>query len=149
MPPEPTTTTEPDDQVARGAIAIITDSQGRLLLHLRDDIDGIAWPGYWSVLGGGCDPGEHPDQTIVRELDEEAATPSPVTPRRPAGRCRTAPGSRRQALQNSGITRGYNRYGTHVSTSKAWDPRWTPRMGHCPEPETCSMRFAPVWRAGL
>jgi 8-oxo-dGTP diphosphatase len=61
-----------DDQVARGAIAIISDSHGRLLLHLRDDVEGIAWPGYWSVLGGGCDPGECPDQAIVRELDEEA-----------------------------------------------------------------------------
>ncbi|MEU9290264.1 NUDIX hydrolase [Streptomyces sp. NPDC048275] len=32
----------------------------------------IAWPDHWSVLGGGCDPGEAPRTTIVRELDEEA-----------------------------------------------------------------------------
>ena len=51
---------------------MITDSQGRLLLHLRDDIPGISWSGYWSVLGGGCDEGEHPDDAIVRELEEEA-----------------------------------------------------------------------------
>jgi 8-oxo-dGTP diphosphatase len=59
-------------EVPRGAVAIITDTTGRLLLHLRDDITGIAWPGYWSVLGGGCDAGEHPDEAIVRELKEEA-----------------------------------------------------------------------------
>ncbi|GAA2470389.1 NUDIX domain-containing protein [Streptomyces mauvecolor] len=56
----------------RGAVAIITNSRGELLLHLRDDIDGIAWPGYWSLLGGGCDPDEHEIDAICRELDEEA-----------------------------------------------------------------------------
>src|SRR5699024_4359071 len=56
----------------RGAMAIITNSHGKYLLHLRDDIPGIVWPGHWSGLGGGCDPGETPRQTIVRELREEA-----------------------------------------------------------------------------
>ncbi|MGW0819926.1 NUDIX domain-containing protein [Streptomyces sp. NPDC002845] len=57
---------------ARGAVAIITNHRGELLLHLRDDLPGIAWPDHWSVLGGGCDPGEEPREAIVRELDEEA-----------------------------------------------------------------------------
>ncbi|WP_189838570.1 NUDIX domain-containing protein [Streptomyces umbrinus] len=58
---------------ARGAVAIITNSAGELLLHLRDNLPGvIAWPDHWSVLGGGCDPGEDPAAAIVRELDEEA-----------------------------------------------------------------------------
>ncbi|RAY13483.1 NUDIX hydrolase [Actinomadura craniellae] len=56
----------------RGAVVIITNRRGELLLHLRDDIDGIAWPGHWSLLGGGCDPGENPTDAIVRELHEEA-----------------------------------------------------------------------------
>lgn len=56
----------------RGAMAVITNSQGQYLLHLRDDIPGIAWPGHWSVLGGACDPGEAPRQAIIRELREEA-----------------------------------------------------------------------------
>lgn len=65
--------TEPSPtEPSRGAVALITNPRGELLLHLRDDIPGIAWPGYWSVLGGGCDPGESPRETIVRELDEEA-----------------------------------------------------------------------------
>ncbi|ASY33588.1 MULTISPECIES: NUDIX domain-containing protein [unclassified Streptomyces] len=57
---------------ARGAVAIITNRRGELLLHLRDDLPEIAWPAHWSVLGGGCDPGESPADAIVRELDEEA-----------------------------------------------------------------------------
>lgn len=57
---------------ARGAVAIIKNSRGELLLHLRDDLPGVVWAGFWSVLGGGCDPGETPAEAIVRELDEEA-----------------------------------------------------------------------------
>ncbi|MGW0583242.1 NUDIX domain-containing protein, partial [Streptomyces sp. NPDC002920] len=66
---------------ARGAVAIITNRHGELLLHLRDDLPGvIAWPNHWSVLGGGCDPGEDPATAIVRELDEEAGlTPDILT----------------------------------------------------------------------
>ncbi|WP_328956858.1 NUDIX domain-containing protein [Kitasatospora purpeofusca] len=56
----------------RGAVAIITNRRGELLLHLRDDLEHVAWPGHWSLLGGGCDPGERPAEAIVRELDEEA-----------------------------------------------------------------------------
>ncbi|MFJ2769565.1 NUDIX domain-containing protein [Streptomyces sp. NPDC087300] len=65
-------TTAGPPATARGAVAIIVNSRGELLLHLRDDIDGIAWPGYWSLLGGGCDPGEHEVDAICRELNEEA-----------------------------------------------------------------------------
>ncbi|MFK4227570.1 NUDIX domain-containing protein [Streptomyces sp. NPDC019890] len=56
---------------ARGAVAIITNRRGELLLHLRDDLPTIAWPAHWSLLGG-TDDGEHPAETVVRELDEEA-----------------------------------------------------------------------------
>ncbi|MEV6171810.1 NUDIX domain-containing protein [Streptomyces sp. NPDC051954] len=66
-------TTADSPATARGAVAIITNRRGELLLHLRDNLPGvIAWPDHWSVLGGGCDPGEDPRTTIVRELDEEA-----------------------------------------------------------------------------
>ncbi|MBT2394067.1 NUDIX domain-containing protein [Streptomyces sp. ISL-1] len=57
---------------ARGAVAIITNRRGDLLMHLRDDLPNIAWPAHWSLLGGGTDDGESPAETIVRELDEEA-----------------------------------------------------------------------------
>ncbi|MFE1787934.1 NUDIX domain-containing protein [Streptomyces sp. NPDC059525] len=57
---------------ARGAVAIITNRRSELLLHLRDDRPTIAWPANWSLVGGGCDPGEAPAAAIVRELHEEA-----------------------------------------------------------------------------
>ncbi|PJJ03475.1 8-oxo-dGTP diphosphatase [Streptomyces sp. 2333.5] len=66
------TTTAEEPAAARGAVAIITNRRGDLLLHLRDDLPHIAWPAHWSLLGGGCDPGEEPAAAIVRELDEEA-----------------------------------------------------------------------------
>lgn len=66
------TTASPEPSPARGAVAIITNRRGELLLHLRDDLPNIAWPAHWSLLGGGCDPGEDPTTAIVRELDEEA-----------------------------------------------------------------------------
>ncbi|GAA1973117.1 NUDIX hydrolase [Kitasatospora viridis] len=56
----------------RGAVAIIANRRGQLLMHLRDDFGWIAWPNHWSLLGGGCDPGETPGEAIVRELAEEA-----------------------------------------------------------------------------
>ncbi|GGU99825.1 NUDIX domain-containing protein [Streptomyces spectabilis] len=65
-------TPAPEPSTARGAVAIITNRRGELLLHLRDDLPHIAWPHHWSLLGGGTDPGESPAETIVRELDEEA-----------------------------------------------------------------------------
>ncbi|MEW2549568.1 NUDIX domain-containing protein [Streptomyces sp. NPDC047002] len=66
-------TTGDSPAATRGAVAIIANRRGELLLHLRDNLPGvIAWPNHWSVLGGGCDPGEGPYATIVRELDEEA-----------------------------------------------------------------------------
>ncbi|MFE3557835.1 NUDIX domain-containing protein [Streptomyces sp. NPDC059193] len=70
MHSETTATEEP--AAARGAVAIITNRRGELLLHLRDDLPTIAWPAHWSLMGGGCDPGEAPATAIVRELDEEA-----------------------------------------------------------------------------
>ncbi|GAA0950136.1 NUDIX domain-containing protein [Nonomuraea longicatena] len=66
-------TTRPEGSaIARGAVAIITNRHGDLLLHLRDDLAHIAWPAHWSLLGGGSDDGESPAEAITRELDEEA-----------------------------------------------------------------------------
>ncbi|MBT2527001.1 NUDIX domain-containing protein [Streptomyces sp. ISL-99] len=63
----------PQPSTARGAVAVIANQRGELLLHLRDDLPGvIAWPDHWSLLGGGADGDEAPAEAIVRELDEEA-----------------------------------------------------------------------------
>ncbi|MGC5007454.1 NUDIX domain-containing protein [Streptomyces sp. DT203] len=57
---------------ASGAVAIITNRRGELLLHLRDDLPTIAWPDHWSLLGGSAEGDESAAAAIVRELHEEA-----------------------------------------------------------------------------
>jgi 8-oxo-dGTP diphosphatase len=52
------------------AVAMI-EQQGRWLLQLRDDIEGIVHPGTWGLFGGHLDPGEMPEQALRRELEEE------------------------------------------------------------------------------
>ena len=42
---------------------------GRVLLTRGSD--ACAFPGVWSLPGGGIDQGEHPDDTVVREFAEE------------------------------------------------------------------------------
>ncbi|NET10837.1 MAG: NUDIX domain-containing protein [Merismopedia sp. SIO2A8] len=52
------------------AIAILYQGD-RFLLQLRDDIPTIRYPGYWAFFGGHLEPGESPDEAIMRELQEE------------------------------------------------------------------------------
>lgn len=47
------------------ASAIVTDRDGRILLHRRSDSQ------LWSIPGGAMEPGESIAQTIVREVEEE------------------------------------------------------------------------------
>ena len=47
------------------------ESDGRWLLQLRDDIEGILYPGQWALFGGHLDPGETPEVALRRELEEE------------------------------------------------------------------------------
>lgn len=55
------------------ASALIYNSRGEYLLHLRDMREGIWAPGCWALLGGGYEPGDrNPEDTIRRELEEEA-----------------------------------------------------------------------------
>jgi 8-oxo-dGTP pyrophosphatase MutT (NUDIX family) len=51
--------------------ALITVGDGNYLLQLRDQKAGIYYPGYWGLFGGAVDPGESPEQTLRRELEEE------------------------------------------------------------------------------
>ncbi|WP_229072117.1 NUDIX hydrolase [Actinoplanes sp. DH11] len=51
------------------AYGVCRDTAGRVLLTRGSDAS--AFPGVWSLPGGGIEQGEHPDDTIVRELAEE------------------------------------------------------------------------------
>ncbi|MGK5544057.1 NUDIX domain-containing protein [Streptomyces sp. URMC 127] len=76
------TDTQPPAQAVAlrtGVSALITNRHGEYLLHLRDDIPGICWPGYWAPVGGRPEPDESLDAAIARELQEETGLTIPLT----------------------------------------------------------------------
>ncbi|MET8404648.1 methyltransferase, FxLD system [Streptomyces sp900116325] len=60
-----------DWPIIPGTAALLTDDEGRHLLHLRSANKPIWRPGQWALLGGNTEKGETCDEAIVRELDEE------------------------------------------------------------------------------
>lgn len=50
-------------------IALLCGS--RIVVYLRDDKAGIAFPGLWDLPGGGREPGESPVDCALREVEEE------------------------------------------------------------------------------
>lgn len=46
---------------------------GKLAVILRDDFAHIPWPDHWDFPGGESDPGETPEQCVIRETREELA----------------------------------------------------------------------------
>ncbi len=55
----------------RGAIVLVRDGAGRVLLQLRDRRAGVAYAGYWAMFGGGVEAGETLRAAALRELAEE------------------------------------------------------------------------------
>lgn len=53
------------------AAAVITRPDGSFLLGQR--APGTFYPGYWEFPGGKVEPGESPEQCLIRELREELA----------------------------------------------------------------------------
>jgi 8-oxo-dGTP diphosphatase len=56
--------------VRRIAGVLLVDAAGRLLLQLRDGQAQIS-PNQWSLVGGGIEDGETPEEAVRRELLEE------------------------------------------------------------------------------
>jgi len=52
-----------------GAYGVLRDAGGRVLLARNSDAS--AFPGQWTLPGGGVEQGEHPDDAVVREFGEE------------------------------------------------------------------------------
>lgn len=50
---------------------LLVDRAGRFLLQHRDDFDYIANPGMWGSFGGEIEPYEPPDESFLREMQEE------------------------------------------------------------------------------
>jgi 8-oxo-dGTP diphosphatase len=55
----------------RSAAVFLVNGQGELLLRLRDDRPDILHPNCWDVIGGLLEPGETPEEALLRETREE------------------------------------------------------------------------------
>ncbi|MGV9271313.1 NUDIX domain-containing protein [Kitasatospora sp. NPDC003701] len=62
----------PADDDFEGVMVLVTDTRGRLLMHHRDQAQGIAWPGHWTPIGGWREGRETDRETAAREVLEEA-----------------------------------------------------------------------------
>jgi 8-oxo-dGTP pyrophosphatase MutT (NUDIX family) len=59
--------------VEEGAVVLVVDSAGRVLLQQRDDDVPPAGYGRWALPGGHLEPGESPREAALREFEEETA----------------------------------------------------------------------------
>lgn len=53
------------------ASIIVENSEGDILLLLRDHTLGISFPNYWTLVGSQVEEGETPEMAAHRELEEE------------------------------------------------------------------------------
>ncbi len=58
---------------ADAVAALLVLDDGRYLMQLRDEKAMIFYPGHWGLFGGAVDPGETPEEALLRELAEELA----------------------------------------------------------------------------
>jgi len=56
---------------------VLVNRRGQILLELRANDPAIPYPGYWGLTGGGGLPGETPQATAVREVEEETGWRAP------------------------------------------------------------------------
>lgn len=53
------------------AQVLLFDRDDRLLIYLRDAKPEIPFPDHWDLFGGHLEPGETPEQALMREVKEE------------------------------------------------------------------------------
>lgn len=80
------------------AYALIVDDAGRVLLARHPG--ARRRPGRWLLPGGGVEPGEHPEQAVIREVREETGLQVMVGALREVVSDVTIVGRRRRALHN-------------------------------------------------
>ena len=67
----PTTAPEDDKLIVLVAAVALVDEDGRVLLQRRPP--GKTMAGLWEFPGGKVEPGETPEQALIREMREELA----------------------------------------------------------------------------
>ena len=65
------TTGKPPEHCLSVVAAALIDRDGRLLVQQRPE--GLSMAGLWEFPGGKIEPGETPEQALIRELGEELA----------------------------------------------------------------------------
>lgn len=68
---QPATTYNSPSTAPKVVVAMLPCYQGKLLLQLRDQKEGIVFPGHWGFFSGGVEEGEKPLAAARRELFEE------------------------------------------------------------------------------
>lgn len=53
------------------AAVILRNPSGEFLCYLRTDTPSIPFPNHWDLFGGHIEPGETPEEALVREVEEE------------------------------------------------------------------------------
>jgi len=53
------------------ATCLLFDRDNKLLIYLRDNKPTIPFPNHWDLFGGIIEEGETPEETLVREIEEE------------------------------------------------------------------------------
>lgn len=53
------------------AAIILENDKKEIFLYLRDNKPGIPFPNHWDLIGGHIEPGETPEEALVRETKEE------------------------------------------------------------------------------
>ena len=51
--------------------AILVNPNREILVNLRDNDPEIIFPNQWSLIGGHVEPGEKPEDGLIREVKEE------------------------------------------------------------------------------
>ena len=59
------------DNLVKNALAVIVDNNNKILLLKRSDYPDQWQPKKWSLVGGGVEKGEKPDEACSREIKEE------------------------------------------------------------------------------